>query len=218
VTYPTLKILLIDDHRLFRTGLRLIFEQEKGLKVVGEAWDLASALQGIERVFPDIALVDIYLKDTSGIDVAREIMARYPTIKVVILSSDSGFALVRKALEAGASGYVTKDSAPEEIVQAIVASTKGGMYLCPEVAKAVVPESPAPSGQNVAPGAPRITEKELHLLQLVAGGLRNKEIAAQLDVTTKSVETYRGRLMAKLGYSSTAELVRHAIREGIVEA
>lgn len=212
-----MRVLLLDDHRIFRTGLRLVLERVPGLSVVGEAGDGATALELARDAAPDLLVADIHLGAENGIAIARQILDSYPAIKVIFLSSDSNFALVRQALDAGGSGYLLKENAAHDLIRAIEAAQQGGVYLCPEVAAALVRDfrrrdDAGPDGS--AP--PQLSEREREVLRLIAEGLRNKEIADRLRLSVKSVETYRRRLMHKLGYHSTAELVRYAIREGLL--
>jgi DNA-binding NarL/FixJ family response regulator len=210
------RILLVDDHRLFRSGLRLLLERCPEVAVVGEAGDGPTAQQLVETLRPDVVVADIHLPDGDGIDLAARILLARPGVKVIFLSSDADLNLVRRALDAGGSGYLLKDSAPQDLLRAVEAATTGGIFLCPEVAALMV-KSYRQISPGDAPASPRhLSERETEVLRFIAEGLRNKEIAARLKVSTKSVETYRKRLLTKLGYASTAELVRHAIREGIV--
>jgi DNA-binding NarL/FixJ family response regulator len=213
-----LRVLLIDDHRLFRSGLQLILEKAAGLAVVGEAGDAATAIELAKTGKPDVIVADIHLPDGDGIEMAVRIKALCPAVRVVFLSSDADFALVRRALDAGGNGYLIKDSAPQELIRAIEAAMKGTVYLSPEVAAALVQDY-RQRNDEAAP-APRVllSKREKEVLRHIAEGFRNKEIADRLGVSVKSVETYRRRLLEKLGYTSTAELVRHAVREGIISA
>jgi DNA-binding NarL/FixJ family response regulator len=212
---PAIRILLLDDHQLFRTGLRMILAQAPGMEVVGDAGTGTAALELAQRTEPDVVVADIHLPGEDGITVAGCIMEKCPGAKVVFLSSDADPLLVRRALDLGGRGYLLKDNAAQDLIRAIEGVMQGGIYLCPEVAAAYIQLSR--HDRHEPPAAPPpLSERENAVLRLLAEGLRNKEIAARLKVGTKSVETYRSRLMKKLGYHSTAELVRHAIREGLV--
>lgn len=214
---PPLRILLVDDHRLFSNGLRLILERTPGLVVVGEAADSSAALELAASGRPDVVLTDIHLTNDDGIELAGRITAVCPEAKIVFLSGDADFALVRRALKAGGHGYLLKASAAHDVLRAIEAARSGGMYLSPEVALALV-EVHRQCNAEAAPAAgPSLSDREAEVLRLIAEGLRNKEIAQHLKVGAKSVETYRRRLLIKLGYTSTAELVRHAVREGLIK-
>ncbi len=211
-----LRILLVDDHQLFRSGLRLLLERSPGLTVVGEAGDGPAALALLESSPPDLVVADIRLPDTDGIELTARILAKAPGTKVIFLSAVADFSLVRRALDAGGNGYLLKDSAPADLIHAIESVRKGGLYLCPEVAATLAVDYRQHSAEKPTAQPKRLSKREVEVLRLIAGGKRHKEIAEQLKVGIKSVETYRKRLLTKLGYVSTAELIRHAIREGFV--
>jgi DNA-binding NarL/FixJ family response regulator len=212
---PT-RILLIDDHRLMRDGLRALLASHREFRVTGEAGDGASALRAVRSQPFDLVLLDVHLPDMSGIEVARRILAVFPEIKVVVLSSDHGHACVHEALLAGVSGYILKDNATDELVRALHTVVAGQLHLCPEVSTDIVASYRSGLMTNVAPPQPILSERELQVLKLLADGLRTKEIADNLGIGVKSVETYRARLMEKLKLGSVAELTRYAIREGLV--
>jgi len=212
---PLIRVLLIDDHQLFRKGLRLLLEHSGSVEVVGEAGNVATAVALAPTVNPHVIVADIHLPDGDGIAAAQQMLRDCPRASVVFLSSDSDFKLVRRALDAGGRGYLLKDVAPQDLLRAIEAARKGDIYLCPEIATALVHDYRS-RDEDLAPVIPKLSDREREVLRFVANGLRNKEVAARLNVSVKSVETYRRRLMAKLGYTSTAELVRHALREGLV--
>ena len=212
---PT-RILLVDDHRILRDGLRALLAHHHEFRVIGEAGDGASALRAVRSQPPDLVLLDVDLPDMSGIEVARRILAVFPEIKVVVLSSDHSHDCVHEALLAGVSGYVLKDNATDELVRALHSVAAGQLYLCPEVSTDIVASYRSGLLPNVAPPQPLLSERELQVLKLLADGLRTKEIADNLGIGVKSVETYRARLMEKLKLGSVAELTRYAVREGIV--
>lgn len=213
-----LRILLLDDHQLLRTGLRMILERTPGWVVVAEAGDAADALASAKSETPDVVVADIHLPGEDGITIAARIMEMRPATKVVFLSSDEDIALVRRALDAGGKAYLLKDNAAQDLIRAIEAVVQDGVYLSPEIAAALVKDY-RKRDVSVAPGnGVVLSEREREILRYIADGLRNKEIADHLKISHKSVETYRSRLLKKLNYTSTAELVRYAIREGIVKA
>jgi two-component system, NarL family, response regulator NreC len=209
------RVFLVDDHQLFRKGLRLVLEHTAGFEVVGEAASAAELVSRCPTSSAEVLLADIHLPDGDGIEAARRVMDALPSLRVIFLSSDGDLALVRRALDAGGLGYLLKDNAPQDLARAVEAARKGDVYLCPEVATALVRDyrtrESAPQSSR-----PRLSERESAVLRLIAAGRRNKEIAEQLGVSVKSVETYRRRLLQKLGYSSTAEVVRYAVREGLI--
>ena len=212
---PT-RILLIDDHRLLRDGLRALLARHHEFRVTGEAGDGASALRAVRSQPFDIVLLDVHLPDMNGIEVARRILAVFPEIKVIVLSSDHSHDCVHEALLAGVSGYILKDNATDDLLRALHTVVAGQLYLCPEVSTDIVASYRSGLLPNVAPPQPLLSERELQVLKLLADGLRTKEIADNLGIGAKSVETYRARLMEKLKLGSVAELTRYAIREGLV--
>jgi DNA-binding NarL/FixJ family response regulator len=208
-------VVLVDDHRILREGLRLVLQKEPDLLVVGEASGVRDTLQCVRQAQPDVVVMDLHLPDGSGIDAARTILAERPQTRVLILSADSDLDQVREALQAGVRGYLLKDAAGDELVRAVRAVLANQVYLCPAVTAALVEDFTGNSRRPASAGKPPLSERELQVLKLVVEGLRNKEMAARLGVSVKTVETYRSRLMRKLGCASTAELVRSAVREGL---
>jgi DNA-binding NarL/FixJ family response regulator len=162
---------------------------------------------------PDLIVVDVHLPDMNGIEVTRQLLRRLPSVKVVVFSSDPARSLVDEALQAGASAYILKQTAAQELLQAIDLVMAGRLYLSPAVSADILADYRKSLTQEVSP--PWLSDRDKLLLRLVAEGRRNKEIAAELALSSKSIEAYRSRLMKKLGCSSAAELVRYAIREGI---
>jgi two-component system NarL family response regulator len=218
-SHPTnLRILLVDDHRMLREGLRALLSRETGYSVVAEAGDGDGALKAVRRDPPDLIVLDVHLPDMSGIEVARRILAVFPEVKVIMLSSDHSHNCVHEALLAGVSGYVLKENAAEELLRAIHTVVLGQLYLCPEVGTEIIASYRRGQLPDLAPPTPQLSAREREVLKLLADGLRTKEIADQLGVSTKTAETYRHRLMEKLQLPSVAELTRYAIREGIVQA
>ena len=211
-----IRILVVDDHAIVRQGLRLMLSQLDYIQAVDEADSCHSALIQIASAPPDIVIVDAHLPKIDGIECVRRILAQKPEVKIIMLSGDSSFPIIRDALQAGATAYVIKENSQAELEKAMSAVISEKGYFSPEVAAVVARhfrESNSP--QTDSPDKLLLTDHEKRLLHLIAQGKRNKEIAVQLNVTTSSVESYRSRLMAKLGCTSPAELIRFAIREGI---
>ncbi len=210
-------ILLVDDHRMFREGLRLLIARElPDMEVVGAVGDAATALESARALRPDLVVMDIHLPDTNGIEVSRRIRAELPATKIIVLSAEANLAFVKDALRIGASGYLLKSDAPEELPEAIRAVMEGRLYLCPEASQVAIENYRDVLNRADAADRPALSPRELQVLRLVAEGLRTKEIADKLGVGVKTAETFRQRLMHKLGCNGTAELVRYAVREGIV--
>ncbi len=209
-------VLLVDDHRLVRRGFRLLLEQDAELEVVGEAGDGEAALALIRSTKPEVVIMDIHLPGTGGIEVSRLALQEFPTLKIVVLSADADTQLVNEALRAGVSGYVLKESAPEELPRAIAAVRADRLYFSPEVASMALLDyrrSLTEEGNR----RPQLSPQEREVLRLLATGLRTKEIATEMTISVKTAETYRRRLSQKLGCQSVAELTRYAIREGLVK-
>lgn len=213
---PSPRILLVDDHTLVRYGVKLILETEPGFQVVGEASNEKEAIEKASALQPDIVVMDLDLAGANGLAVSRRIIAARPETKIVILSAETSPETAQQALQAGASGYVVKGAASDELSRAIRTVADGRCYLCPEITTSLIRSNtlqPAPTGTT----PPLLTDRDRELMRLVAAGLRNKEIAEKFSLSIKAIEASRSKLMHKLGCTSAAELVRYAIREGIVE-
>ena len=213
-----IRLLLVDDHAIVRLGLRMLFENEADVEILGEAGSAREAIESAIRLRPDVILMDIGLPDLSGIDATREIKKVLPGIHVVALTIHEDQEYFFKMLDAGASGYVPKRAAPEELLSAIRKAARGEVYLYPSLARLLVKDY---LGQN-RPGslAPEnaLTERERQVLAHLAEGASNGEIAAVLVISPNTVERHRENIMRKLNLHSRAELVRYAIRKGIIKA
>jgi two-component system, NarL family, response regulator NreC len=210
----TIRVLLADDHRIMREGLRSLLEQQPDMKLVGEAENGREAVRLAGKLTPHVAVVDVAMPDLNGIEATRQIVAAVPGVRVLALSMHMDRRLIMGMLDAGASGYLLKDCAFEELVGAIRAVAAGGVYLSPRIAGFVVKDriQHAKSETSAATG---LTSKEREVVQLIAEGRSTKEIASLLYVSVKTVETHRQHVMSKLGFHSVAELTRFAISEGI---
>jgi two-component system response regulator NreC len=213
------RLLLVDDHAVVRSGLKMLLGSESDVDIVGEASTAAEALEVSAQVKPDVILMDIGLPDLSGIDATREIKKRFPKVAIVALTIHEDEEYFFKMLDAGASGYVPKRAAPEELLTAIRAAATGEVYLYPSLAKLLVKdylsqERPA-DGKSDLDG---LTDREREVLTYLAEGTSNDEIAASLVISPKTVERHRENIMHKLNLHSRAELVRYAIRKGIIKA
>jgi DNA-binding NarL/FixJ family response regulator len=211
----TIRVLLADDHRIMREGLRSLLEQQSDMTLVGEADNGREAVRLARKVLPNIAVVDLAMPDLNGIEATRQILDVAPQVKVLALSMHMDRRLIMGMIEAGASGYLLKDCAFEEFVNAIRAVAAGGMYLSPRIAGLVVKDRLRTNGESPSLAAPTLTPKEREIVQLIAEGRSTKEIASLRSVSIKTVETHRQHVMGKLGYRSVAELTKFAIREGI---
>lgn len=212
------RVLLADDHALVRSGIRLILQSLDGVQVVAEAENGQQALQLIEDLRPDVALMDISMPGCNGIDTAAQIMARFPEIRVMILSMHAGEEYVSQALRSGVSGYLLKDSTPMELDLALKAVTRGETYLSPRVSGVVVEKYVRAEGAAGPSPLDLLTPRQREILRFIAEGRSTKQIAAQLGVSIKTVETHRALLMERLGIHELAGLVRFAVRTGLVPA
>jgi DNA-binding NarL/FixJ family response regulator len=203
---------------MLRQGLARVISQREGLEVVEEASTGAEALSLVVSLKPDLVVLDLHLPDMTGIEAATQILQARPATRIVMFSSDPTRSRIDEALEAGASGYVLKTDAVDELADAISAVMAGKIYLSQAVSAGIVEDYARGLRGEPVPVPPVLSAQERQLLNLVAGGRRNKEIADELDLSVKSVEAQRSRLMKKVGCASSAELVRYAIREGIVAA
>jgi DNA-binding NarL/FixJ family response regulator len=212
----SIRLLLVDDHAMFRAGLRSLLQSRYPEAALAEAGDGAAAIQRADELKPDVIILDLHLPDGNGLEVARQILARSPAARIIVLSAEPNLSYASEALEAGVSAYLLKANAPEELPLAMSAALAGRLYLCSEANAAVLEEYRQALTARTSV-RPLLSEREQEVLRLTADGLRTKEIAARLDVGVKTVETYRRRLMKKLACGGTAELVRYAMREGIIQ-
>lgn len=214
----TTRLLLVDDHAVVRSGLRMLLENEREIEIVGEAGNAAEAIAAATRLKPNLILMDIGLPDLSGIDATREIKKQMPEVSIVALTIHEDEEYFFKMLEAGASGYVPKRAAPEELLTAIRAAAKGEVYLYPSLAKLLVRDyisGGRPMDEQTSSG---LTEREQEILTHLAEGENNEEIATSLVISPKTVARHRENIMRKLNLHSRSELVRYAIRKGIIKA
>ncbi len=211
-----MKVLLADDHHLVRTGIRMLLEKIPGVQIVAETGDGRSALELIERHQPDVALLDITMPGLNGLEVAARTSRVSSRTRVIILSMHADEGYVAQALRAGVAGYLLKDAVATELDLALVAVSRGESYLSPAISTKVVSAFLRAGGDHDDPLA-TLTARQREILQLIAEGRSTKEIAADLNVSVKTVETHRAHLMERLEIYDVAGLVRLAIRTGLVE-
>lgn len=212
-------LFLVDDHQVVRTGLRMLLSSEEDVQIVGEAGTAREALEGVGKVKPDVVLMDIGLPDMSGIEATQKIKSLYPGVAVVALTIHEDEEYFFRMLDAGASGYVPKRAAPEELLTAIRSAAKGEIYLYPSMAKLLVKDYLAQERSlDGASNLDGLTDREQEVLKHLVEGENNDEIAAVLVISPKTVARHRENIMHKLNLHSRAELVRYAIRKGIIQA
>ncbi len=208
-----IRVLLADDHTLVRAGLRALLQTIEGIEVVAEAGSGQEALQAAQAAQPDVALVDIAMPGMTGLELTRQLAKQSPDVRVVMLSMHATEGYVRDALRGGAVGYLLKGAEPLELDMALKAVMRGETYLTPAVSKAVVTAINKHAG---GPGRNEPTTRQREILRLIANGLSTKEIAYELNLSVKTVETHRADLMHRLDIHDVAGLVRYAIRTGVI--
>lgn len=208
------RVLLVDDHAVLRDGLKLLINRQPDMEVVGEASDGDEAARKVRQLNPDVVVMDLSMPKTNGVEATEEIHRNHPNVKVVVLTVHEGDVYLQPALKAGASGYVVKRAAADEVVGAIQIVMKGGTYIHPSVADRIVKGYVSPQPAGTEPSS--LSGRELQVLTLLAQGYSNKQIAEQLILAVRTVETYKQRLMEKLGLASRAELVRYALQNGLL--
>jgi two-component system, NarL family, response regulator NreC len=210
------RVLIADDHAIVRTGLRSLLRDEAGLELVGEASGGEEALRLVESLNPDILVLDLSMPDMDGIQVTKRVHTLLPQVRILILTVHEDEALLREAIRAGASGYVLKHAAEEELISAITMVQMGDIYVHPKMIRSLLV---APQKQT--PSSPRpeeiLTPRELDVLNCIVQGYTNRQIAEELSLSVRTVEGYRANMMEKLGLHSRAELVRYAREHGLLD-
>ncbi len=209
-----LRVYLADDHAIVRAGLKALINSEPQMEVSGEAGDGRTACQEVQELQPDVVVMDVSMPQMNGAQATAQLKQACPSVKVLALTVHEDKGYLRLLLEAGASGYVLKRAAAEELIHAIRTVAAGGVYLDPALAGKVVGSFVrAPAGKNVPVGGD-LSDREVEVVRLIAAGHSNKEIASRLSLSVKTVETYKARSMEKLGLDSRADLVRYALQRG----
>jgi DNA-binding NarL/FixJ family response regulator len=215
-----LRILVADDHDLVRQGLRFVLGEQPGWIVCGEAATGLDAVRSAQELRPDVVVIDIHMPGMDGLQAAREIRTANPQTEVLILTIDEGQEVLRAATEAGARGIVMKSDAARHLVAAVDSLARHEVFYTPQASQKIAPELADPPGGSrpgLVASAGTLTNREREVVALVAEGHSNKQVAVALGICAKTVETHRANVMHKLGLKHTAELVRYAMRDGLIE-
>ncbi len=215
----TIRILLVEDHTIVRKGIRSLLDSEADIEVIGEAENGREAVEKAKKLQPDVVLMDHTMPDLNGLEATRQIKKTFPEIRILILTMHTNEEYILQFLLAGASGYLVKQTAPTELVSAVQAVFGGDFYLTPSISKAVIEEflRMSKTTDTVKDSYDQLTSREREVLQLIAEGYSNKEIAARLQISLKTVGVHRLNLMNKLNIHNVIDLVKYALRKGIVE-
>ena len=213
---PKIKVLIVDDHTLVRDGIRALLSLVADVKVVGEAANGKEALEQVERLSPDIVLMDLAMPIMNGLEATRRIRKKFPGTKVLVLTQYEDREYIVPTIEAGARGFVSKMAAFSELASAIQAVYHGGSFLSPMAAAAVVEECQSKAGERDTDPYQQLTDREREMLKLIAEGYTAKEIADLLVLSVRTVETHKSNLMKKLNVRHKADLIKFAIRKGII--
>jgi two-component system, NarL family, response regulator NreC len=215
---PQIRILIADDHVIIRSGLRLLLEQQPDFKVVAEANDGREALQMVSKYHPEVAILDIGMPQLNGIEATRQIVAQEPATQVVILSMHADEGYVLRALKAGAKAYIVKNSAEADLIRAVRSVAEGKSFFSPVISKMLLEDYVRRVREKeVEDSYDLLTPREREVLQLVAEGRSNKDVANILNLSLHTVETHRGNILEKLGLHGVPELILYAVRKGIIQ-
>ena len=211
----SIRIILADDHAILRHGLNRLIQQQEDMEVIAQAGDGHSIVDLTRELSPDIVVMDIGMPDLNGIDATMQITRDFPQVKIIGLSMHSGKKFISEMLKAGASGYLLKDCAFEELITAIKTVMEGKTYLSPSIADVIVENYVRPSNHEESSAFSTLSQREREVLQLLAEGKTTKQIGMILHISSKTVEGHRLRIMSKLNIDSVANLTKYAIREGL---
>ena len=211
-----ISVLVADDHSVVREGIRHLIEGESDISLCGEAEDGHEVLEQVERHHPDIVILDISMPRLSGLETLERVRSKHPEVKTILLSVHADPPMIQNAVSLGVDGYLLKNARSSEILSAIRAVTRGGSYFSPPVAREIVAQIRKPRDPTEQPFS-LLSGREREVLHLIAEGLSAKEIAVRLGISTKTVEAHRTSLMRKLEVRKATELVRYAVRHGLIE-
>jgi two-component system response regulator NreC len=214
-----IRVLLADDHTIVRQGLRALLDSQEDIEVVGEAEDGRQAFEKTKELIPDIVVIDITMPNLNGIEATRQIKKLNPEIKVLVLTVHDNEEYIHQILQAGASGYLLKESAVTDLVSAINAVKKGGIFLSPAISKVVVKDYIRHAGEGTGDfdSLNILTNREREVLQLIAEGHTNREVAHLLKLSVKTVDVHRSHIMEKLNIHDVTGLVKYSIRKGLIK-
>jgi RNA polymerase sigma factor (sigma-70 family) len=207
----TLRLAVVDDHTLFRQGLRMLLEEDSGLQVVAEAGDAQSAIESVDSLNPDVVLLDLVIPPSSGTEIAREMKRRNGNRNILMLTMRVDADSAARSFDAGATGFAGKDEAPDDLRQAIRSVANGGTYLCPQLDPDMVA-----ARRSMADALHPLTAREREVFHLIVRGMSNQGIASQLGISRRTVETHRARILQKVRAHSSVDLVRFAARNGLL--
>lgn len=210
------RLLLVDDHEIVRAGLRMLFSAEPDVQIVGEAGSGREAIEQVRRLAPDVVLMDVAMPDMNGIDATRRIKEAFPQVAVLALTMHEDEEYFFEMLSAGASGYVPKRAAPDDLLSAIRIVNQGEVFIYPSMAKLLVKDFLRRAEETAPADVELLTPREYEVLACIADGLTNREIAEQLVISVKTVDRHRENIMRKLNLHNRVELVRYAIEKGLI--
>lgn len=211
-----IQVLIADDHAILRSGLRMLIDAQSDMTVVAEAQNGDEVIEGVKETSPDVVILDITMPERGGLHAIHEVLKLSPDTRVLLLTMHEEVAYLRTALAAGASGYVLKKSVDADLLSAIRAVHRGRTYVDSELASELIEHALPDRSRTGRKGREVLSERELQVLKLVAEGFSSREIAQQIFISVKSVETYRGRFAEKLGLTSRADIVRYALETGLL--
>lgn len=214
----SVRIVLADDHPIMLEGLKALFERERDMEIVGLAHTGREAVRLVEKLVPDVVIMDVSMPDLNGIEATRKLLALDPAVKVIALTIHSDARYAVEMIKAGAKGYILKQCAYEEIKRAVRSVVKGEGYLSPGITGSVLGALIGQGPEAKSGVFSSLSSREREILQMLAEGKTSRSVAAQLNISIKTVDTHKANIMHKLGLNSVADLVRYAIREGVVEA
>ncbi len=212
----SMRVLIVDDHKIMREGLHSLLEKQPDIEIVAEAESAQKALKMIEEVMPNLVIIDVVMPSLNGIEATRRILAKVPTIKVIALSMYSDKRFVMEMLRAGASGYLLKDCAFEELDEAIRTVMQDRTYITPRIVDIIVKDYFSQVEKPTSSALSALTSRQYEVLQLLAEGKTTREIAGQMSLSVKTIESHRQQIINKLNIKSIAGLTKYAIREGLI--